>query len=58
MNENIKVNNKRRQMDIFKSLLAVEVHPSFKKSRDEMLKELKHLEEDGKLRIYYPEEDN
>lgn len=55
MNENTRINNKRKQTAIFNSLMEVEIHTSGTKSREEVLKELKGLEAQGKLRIYYPE---
>ena len=54
MNENVKVNNKKKQLAIFNSLLATEIHASFTKRQEEVNKELTQLEKEGKLRIYNP----
>ena len=55
MNQKIMINNKKYQMKIFKSLMATEYHLSKPKTQMELNKELKSLENQGKLKLYFPE---
>jgi len=55
MKETTKVNNPKKRMAIFHSLMAVEFHPENRKTRQSMLQDLQRFEQEGKLRIYYPE---
>lgn len=54
MNENIKINNRKHKMNIFRSLMSVEFHTSGPKTREEIWAELEQLERNGKLKIYRP----
>ena len=57
MNENTTmVNDPKYRRNIASKLMAVEFHNSGNKTLQQELKELKELESQGKLRIYYPEE--
>ena len=54
MNDAQLINDRKKAMRIFNSLMAIDIH-THTKTREELLKELKMLEDQGKLRIYYPE---
>ena len=49
------INDPRKCMQIFSSLMSVEFHAVLNKTQVNINKELKELENQGKLRIYYPE---
>lgn len=56
MNENTLINNPRKRSEIFHSLMSVELHGASGKTLQQQLKELKELEDQGKLKIYRPED--
>jgi len=58
MNENILINNYKKRTQIFRSLMAVKFHTGGAKTQQELLRELKQLENQGQLRIYVPEKHN
>ena len=55
MRDSIKINNKKKQMAIFQSLMEVEWHGDRPRNREEIQKDLQKFEKQGKLKIYYPE---
>jgi len=58
MNENTLINSYKKRTQIFRSLMAVQFHTGGAKTQQELLRELKQLENQGQLRIYVPEKDN
>ena len=55
MKDHTLINDKKKAMQIFYSLMDVQLHGSVSKSLQNMLREQKKAEMEGKLRIYYPE---
>ena len=55
MNESTLVNKYSKRTQIFHSLMAVKIHSNGQKTQQQTLWELKMLEIQGNLRIYYPE---
>lgn len=55
MKDTIKINNPKYRMSIFNRLMNVKFHNSGFKTRDEIYKELKEAERQGKLKLYIPE---
>lgn len=49
------INDPKKRMQIFQSLMSVEFHLRQSKTLQETLGELKELESEGGLRVYYPE---
>lgn len=56
MNENTLINSKKNKTAIFNSLMDVEFRPNFTKRNEELQRELQQLEQEGKLKIYHPEQ--
>ena len=55
MRDKIMINNKNYDMKIFNSLMSVRITANTVKTRDELVRDLKEFEAQGKLKIYYPE---
>lgn len=53
--DSIRINDKKRAMSIFKSLMSVRLYGNTAKTQQHLLKELQEREKKREFRIYYPE---
>jgi hypothetical protein len=56
LSENIKINNRRCKMEIFYKLMAVPINQQDSHNYWEELEKLEEFKEQGKIRIYRPEQ--